>query len=195
MDDAPDAKIAVSRVKALTRAMLWGVPGCFLAAAAWLVYERLDFTAPVLANRLVEYCIALAALPLAAASVVCLVGGLRRLLLAVWPAPLGIFAGNNELVMRLGPMGTKRFGADRLEIRYPFELDDDEGGTFEAFLPEDQQVAAYLPRMRHPNARTPVHLLILAFAGETEREVVEKLRPAIDRWRASDRPAKKTEDE
>ena len=59
----------------------------------------------------------------------------------------------------------------------------DEGGGFEAFLPEEEQQMRLLPRILHPSAREPLNRVILRFVQPPEEEAVRSLRPLIDHWR------------
>ena len=77
------------------------------------------------------------------------------------------------------------YDAVRLDVRYPFELSADTvNGSFEAFLPQEEQIARFLPRLLHPDAREPLNQVILRFAGGREEEIAAAMRPAVEQWRA-----------
>ncbi len=178
------AVVPVSRGRALTRALIWAVPAAILGTATVLIYSGLNFVPSGVSNRLVDYSIAVIALPLPATALWTALTAVRWLLLTVWPAQVGIFASPAELVFRLGPFGTTSFDAARLDVRYPFELSgDEEAAVFEAFLPEEQQRETLLPRILHPNSKQPLNQVILRFSSGDEREASRLLRPVIDTWR------------
>jgi hypothetical protein len=166
--------------------MLWGVPSFLLGAATCVVFQGLDFAPTAISNRLVDVGIAFCALPLPLGAFFCAVRAVRWLLLAAWPASLGIFASEREMTFRLGPFGTKAFDARRLLIRYPSELPEDDHGGFERFLPVEEQFATLLPVITHPDSAEPLNLLILRVAGADEATLACHLRPAIARWRGEE---------
>jgi len=176
--------LRVSRVLALTRAVIWLVPAAILCVSVVSLYRGLHFVPSGISNRSVDYAVALIGLPFCAIALWTAWNAVRWLLLAAWPARLGIFASERQLILRLGPFGTRVFDAGRLDIRYPYECAGDDDGGFEAFLPEEQQQATLLPRIAHPDARAPLHRTILKFALGDEADVAVGLRPAIERWRA-----------
>ena len=174
-----------SRSRAATRALLWAACAFLLGFAALVVYRQLYFGPSVAGSILVTYSIAIAALPLPILAVVTAVAAFRWFAFALWPGRVGIFADERELSLRFGPFGSRSFDSARLDVRYPFELSGDfEDGGFEAFLPEEHQLASFLPRMTHPNAREGICPLILRFATGTEAEIAAALRPATQHWRA-----------
>ena len=184
MDDGVMAMVPVSRTKALTRAIVWSAPALLLGATAMVLFDQVDLRSSAVSNRLVDYCLALAALLPAIASLIFGVVALGRILLALWPATVAIVAEQDALWLRLGPLGTKRYDVARLDIQYPFEIEDeDDEGSFEAFLPEEQQIDTLMPRITHPDSSKPLNRVILTFAGGSEREVVAVLRSAFGRWR------------
>lgn len=184
MDDGVMAMVPVSRTKALTRAIVWSAPALLLGATAMVLFDQVDLRSSAVSNRLVDYCLALAALLPAIASLIFGVVALGRILLALWPATVAIVAEHDALWLRLGPLGTKRYDVARLDIQYPFEIEDeDDEGSFEAFLPEEQQIDTLMPRITHPDSSKPLNRVILTFAGGSEREVVAILRSAFGRWR------------
>ena len=186
--------LPISRSRAASRAIVWGVPASLLGVASFLVYTSLHFVPSGVSNRLVDYSVALISLPIPLVAVWSVFKGARWLLLSLWPAPVGVFADERILTLRLGPFGTTTYEAARMDIRYPFELSqDDEGGGFEAFLPEEEQRTRLLPRILYPGAREPLNRVILRFVQPSEEEAVRLLRPLIDRWR-SRRPTPSTPD-
>lgn len=184
--DAPYlAIVPVSRSRATTRAVVWLVPAAILGVGAISIYRGVHFVPSGISNRFVDYAIALIALPVPAGALWTAWNALRWLLLALWPARVGVFASDAELTMRLGPFGTAVFEVERLEVRYAYECsgeEDDEAG-FEAFIPEDEQHATLLPRITHPKAKAALNRVILRFAQGDEAETARRLRPAIERWR------------
>lgn len=177
--------VPASRANALSRALVWSVPTSVLGGSAFLIFRSLNFSATGVNNRLVDYMMAVGALPLAIGGLVAAFMGVRWLLLAFWPGRVGVFACGDKLALRLGPFGAQGYDAARIETRYPFEISsgDEDEGAYEAFLPEDEQRATLLPRMRHPLARTSIDRKILRFVAEGEKQLAEMLRPVIDSWR------------
>jgi hypothetical protein len=173
-----------ARARAVTRGTLWAAASLLLAIASFTIYRSLQFGSSVAGGRLVAIAIGVGALPLLILTVITAVQAIRWLGLAVWPGRAGVFATAASLTLRFGPFGTQRFEAAALDVKYPFELSGDfEDGGFEAFLPEEHQLASFLPRIAHPDAREPINRTILRYAAGTEAQIAAGLRPAIQRWR------------
>ncbi len=178
--------LPLSRGRAATRAVLLAVPALLSGAATFVVYSRLQFAPTAVSNRIVDYAVAVAALPLPMLAVLSAIRAVRHFLAVVWFSPLGIEANDDSLKLRLGPFGAVSYPAAELNIRYPFELSGDlEDGGFEQFLPKEEQMARLLPRITHPQARLPINRTILRFVTGDEAQVAAVIRPAIERWRAS----------
>jgi len=177
--------LPIARGRAATRALVCSVPAFLLGIATVLIYGRLNFVPTGVSNRLVDYSIAALSLPIPLISLWMTLKAVRWLLLALWPTRAAVVAEADTLTLRLGPFGTRTYDAQRLDVRYLFELsqDADEGG-FEAFLPEEQQRDKFLPRILHPAAREPLNRIILRFVKESEPDAARTLRPLIDRWRS-----------
>jgi hypothetical protein len=176
------AFVPVSRTRSLTRAVIYAFPALVLAATAQLVYSGVNLRVSALSTQFVQYSLLLCALVLAIISLTVGLLALRRALLAGWPGALGFYAYESELLVRLGPFGSKRYAVERLDIRYPYECTDDDA-TFEAMLPEEKQHQTLLPDMQHPEESTPLNVMVTQFAVGSEKEIVVQLRPAIERWR------------
>jgi len=178
------AVLLIARLRAASRALVWSVPAGLLGVTSFLIYTSLHFVPSGVSNRLVDYSVALISLPIPLTALWSVFKGGCWLLLSLWPAPVGVFADERTLTLRLGPFGTMGYDAARLDLRYPFELSqDDEGGGFEAFLPEEEQQMRLLPRILHPSAREPLNRVILRFVQRSEEEAVRSLRPLLDYWR------------
>ncbi len=174
----------VSRFRAGTRGLLHSVPALLLAAVSAAVYGRLDFAPIGISNRLVDWSIAVVALPCPVVAIVFGFHSVRWLLLLFWPSRVEIRADESTLTLRLGPFGTRAFDVQRLSVRYPFEFSDDsEDEGFESFLPEEEQLARFLPRITHPRATEPINRTILRFIAESESDAARIMRPVIERWR------------
>jgi len=174
--------LPVARSKALVRGMLLGVAAALLGMTAGMIYVRIDFAAPGVSGRIVPASLAVLMFPFVIATFAVGNRAGRWLLLAGWPGPIGVFASPAELELRLGPFGTRSFDAAGLRVRYPFELSDEEAaGTFEAFLPEEEQIASFLPQIRHE--KESVNRTILRFVGASEPDVASALRPVLEVWR------------
>lgn len=177
--------LPVSRVKALTRTVAWGAPTAVGALLCLGVYGRLSLAAFGVSGRLVEYSLVVCMIPMALAEGAFAFLTLRWLLLALWPGTLGIFGDDEGMLLRLGSFGTRRYESARLDIKYPFEQEQDtEGSSVEAFLPEEQQRATLLPSMVHPDATEPINHTILRFVSMMEPDAAAEIRPWVDRWQA-----------
>jgi hypothetical protein len=154
-----------------------------------VLYRPLNFGSSVIGERLVAVSIAGAGVPIAVGAMVTAVLAIRWALLAVWPRRLGIDATAEQLAMRLGPFGTRVHRAAELDVRYLFEMDEDEDDRFERLLPEEEQMRRLLPQIRHADARESLDRVILRFAALSEDEAARLLGPAIAAWRQRGRRA------
>ncbi len=177
--------IPASRSRASVRGLLCLVPALLLGAASALIYGGLRFDPSAGSGRIIAFSVAAAALPCPMAALIFGYRGLRWLLLAGWPDRVGVEAEEATLTLRLGPFGTRSFDASRLDVSYPFEQgDDSDDAGFEAHLPEDEQLARFLPRISHPESPEPLNRVILRHAVGSEAEIATALRPAVDCWRS-----------
>ncbi len=177
--------LPVGRGRALVKGTVWAAAALLLSVIAAAIYGRLHFQPTAVSNRLVDYGVAVLAFPLPLAALCSGWKAVWWLLLGLWPGTLGVVADRGAVAFRLGPFGTRRYDADRLEVRYPYELADGEAdATFESFLPRDQQLERLLPHMVHPASAEPLELVILRFAGCSEEEAAVALRPVIEQWRS-----------
>lgn len=87
----------------------------------------------------------------------------RWLLLAAWPASVGVWCEPRDLVLRFGPFGTHRFDVARVGL---LESDGDD----DAWIDDDELV---LRGIRHPG-----------FAGDLAEEVVRFCGPRPEMMRA-----------
>lgn len=174
-----------SRARAATRFVLWAAGAVVLGAATFVVYRHVSLGPGVVGSRLVEISIAVFAAPLPIFALLTAFKAIRWLLLVTWPGPVGIRTRPDSLILQFGPFGTTTLDAARLDIKYPFELSGDfESGGFEAFLPEEHQLANFIPQLSHPAATRNIRTLILSHGRGTESQIASALRPAIERWRA-----------
>lgn len=193
MNAESQVRIPVSRSKALVRAIVWFVPAALLTVAAVGIYRRLNFVPSGISNRLVDYAFAIASLPIPVGALWTAWKGMGWLLLSAWGSAVEIIATPTALAFHLGPFARRTFQIADLDVRYPFQLmDEDDGGGFESFLPEEQQRATLLPRIIHPTTRTPLQRTILQFAVGQEAELATQLRGMIERWQAG-RPLNSSE--
>jgi hypothetical protein len=177
--------LPAARGRAVVHGAWWAVLAALTGTCALFIYGSLDFRPSPVTNRLVECCIAVAALPILLVSMVAGLRTMQWLLLAVWPKPVGIRADAHALTLVLGPFRTRSFDAARLEVRYPFDLADGEDAGFESYLPEEQQLAQFVPRLRHPQTAEPLNRTLLRFAAGDEAVIARALRPIFQRWRAA----------
>lgn len=144
----------------------------------------MQFGPTATSNRIVDYAIAIAALPLPAVGVVCAIRAVRHFLAVVWCSRLGVYASEISLRLHFGPFGTVEYPAKELDIRYPFELSGDfEDGGFEQYLPEGEQIARLLPRITHPRVKVPINRTVLQFVSGDEASIASMMRPVIEQWR------------
>lgn len=176
-------RLKVSRLRALTRSLLWVAAAAIGFSVTWIIYSGLSFQASGADSRIVDMGIALAGLPVVVVTLILTWHGLRYFLLSIWLGSLHIEATACQLVLQLGPFGLRRFEVENLTIQYPFELDNPEEVGFEAFLPEAQQLATMLPKMTYPHYGEPVNRTILRFCAGMEAEAAGRLKLAIVVWR------------
>lgn len=182
-DSAAVTVLPVARGRAFTRGLIWTVPAVLIAGVIFVVARQLNFSPTGTLNRIVDYSIGLALIPFAMVGIAMAIKATSWLALAFWPVRLGVFLTEHGVRMRLGPLGVKSFDAARINVRYPFELiDEEDNGGFEAFLPEEEQIRRFLPRMDHPNSPRPLDRIILEYVSATEEDAARLLRPIIERW-------------
>src|SRR3989304_7964287 len=103
------AVLPIARLRAAGRALLWSVPAGLLGVTYFLIYTSLHFVPSGVSNRLVDYSVALISLPIPLTALWSAFKGARWLLLSLWPAPVGVFADERALTLRLGPFGTRSY--------------------------------------------------------------------------------------
>ena len=190
-------RLSVSRSRAFERALLTLPAGLFLVFLALQLFSGLRFTPTAVSNRITDYSLAAVLVPVGLLGVFLSFRGFRWLLLAIWPADLAIIAGADELVLRLGPLGTRRFDTARLTLKYPYELslsEDDEDALYESLLDDEVQIARFLPRMIHPLAPDRLDREILRWTRLNEQQCVAALRPFIEYVRPDVSPIKRKRD-
>ena len=191
MVDTSDDVIAVlslPRSSTLASATLWVLPAVGLGGVAAIVFGQLQFVPSGTSNRFVDYSIAILMIPFVLGAVAFAMRAAGLACMAIWPGSVGVYAGRETLTIRLGPFGTRRYDVRRLEVRYPYELPADDGDDqFEAFLPEERQLAELVPRMTHPEASELLDRTIRRMAGMADAEIARVLRPAMDFYRAAGR--------
>jgi hypothetical protein len=178
----PLAVIPVSRSRALVRGLVRLAPALLVGLVVRVVIEEVWLREAGLRSRLVDLLQVIVLIPLPALFILLTVSALRWLVLSAWPGPIGFFAFADRLEARLGTFGIRRYDLRRMRVRYFFELNEDEGGV-EAYLPEEEQMEQFLPRLHHPDAPRPIHELVLMFASLAEPDLARRLRPAVDTWR------------
>lgn len=162
------------------------VPGLFIVIVSYHVFGGLSFAGSAANNRITEYSISLLLLPLVLIGLVLSLRGALWLAFACWPAPLRITAGRDGLTLELGPVGRQHFPTDSLDVRYLFEIPTeaaDDGLTYEALLPPEQQMAELLPRIRAPGQPNPIEEQISYYTRCNEQQLADALRPFIEYMR------------
>jgi len=179
--------IPVARARALTHALIWLVPAFVVLTFSWTIVFGQATARPWDSLNIVNVAMLLVIVPIDVLALGFAAWGARWMLLALWPGRTGIAARPDELVLALGSFGTRRFPIDQLDVRYFFELED-EGGEegFEAFLPEEEQINSFLPRIKHRRSHEPIHRVIQRFVAGTEADVAQALRPMVATWRRED---------
>lgn len=179
--------VPIRRTRAVTRALVRLAPALVVVTFSGSILANLRFARSGGSSLIVDVAVALVLAPIVLCAVAVGVAGLRWLALACWPRPVGIYADATALTLALGPFGRRRYETDRLEIRYLFERgEDDEADTFEALLPQEQQIRSFLPTMRHPAAPEPLDRVVMRFVGGSEATLAQTLRPMLARWRGED---------
>ncbi len=183
---APLARVAVSRTKGLERAVLRMGSGLLLGVVAVMFVRGLNLRPSGASNRITEYSLVVVMIPLAIAGLTLTIKGLRWLLLAIWPGRLEIVADADGLTFYLGPMGTARYPADQLDVRYLFELPEEiaqQEGVYEAFLEPSEQIENHLPRIRMPGRGDALEEKIMHYASQPEKSLADTLRTFLERIR------------
>ena len=178
----PNIRIAVSRGRAVERALFRIMPAGLMLAMSVRTISSLNFASNPLTNRITEYCLTAVMLPLGLAGALLAFSGLRWLLTAFWPGRLCIVADADGIMFQLGPMGTDRYEVGGLMVRYPFELDREDGdeeAVYESLLDPSEQMATLLPRMEYAGEPNRLDRRILHFTRLNEREAAEILRPFV----------------
>lgn len=186
MRDEPGLRIFLpaSRLRGLSRALLAGMLSAIGVVVTVSVFPDLNLWASGATNRVVDWAIALIALPAPLISLFALWRAIRWLSLSLWPGPVGITATPEGIQTRLGLIESRTYDAKRLVIRYPFELAEElDEGSFEAYLPEEKQLETLMPRLTHPEARRPIQEILMQFGSGDEGDLARRLRPLIERWR------------
>ncbi len=184
-------EIPVSRSRAVERGLVRLGPGVFAVLIAVYIVMDLNFTPTGVSNRLTEYCLATAMVPVFLAGLALAVSGSRWILLGVWPGQLLIVATADAITLHLGPMGRFIYDTDALKVTYPFEETGDPGGdevpVYESLLHPAEQMATLLPRIVHTGTSERIEREIMRFTRLPESSLIETLRPFIDNVRrASD---------
>lgn len=186
--------VPIGRTRAITRALLRLAPALVVATISWSVLANVRLSGSGGSTPIIDVALALLVVPFGLGAIALGLSGLRWLALALWPRRAGVHADPVAVTLALGPFGTRRYQTDRLEVRYLFECsDDDEVDTFEALLPEEEQIRRFLPIMRHPDAREPLNRVVLRFAAGPESAVARTLRPMIALWRSEGAAAESDE--
>jgi len=174
------AVIPVSRARAVLPAALRLFGGAVVGVFVVTSYRGLHFVPSGASNRITDYALAVALLPVAVGGLYLLLTGLRWLLLVLWPGNLEIVGSSREILFALGPFGRHRFDAPRLRIRYPYECDPDEGEySVEAFEDPQLQERTRVPRIDHPDHPGRVDRLIERFAAPQRQALVDAMQPFI----------------
>ncbi|MCI0437131.1 MAG: hypothetical protein L0271_26365 [Gemmatimonadetes bacterium] len=183
----------VSRVNGLIRGSLIACGAVVLIAPAVLAWPALSFRATPTSSRLVDFSLAfVVVLPLLAGVYVAW-RAVRWIALAVWPGPLGVNADGEALTLALGPFGRWRLEWRRMDVTYSFEREDDpdeEPDPELLALDEEEEMAARLPRMLHPDVERTVNALLERFAVANEAALAQALRPFLRRARGEDAESK-----
>lgn len=185
-DNQTLARLAVSRSRALERAALRVGPGLFLMFMSLRHIIGLDFVPTGSSNRITEYSLAIVLLPIACGGLILVISGLRWLLLALWPARLEIIASAGGLTFCLGPLGTRHYETQRLDLNYLFEISIDqvdEDAIYESLLDPEVQMAEFLPRIRYPSESQRLDRRILYFTRMSEKQAAAALRPFTEHVR------------
>ena len=185
-ENLPAVHIPASRSLAIERAAMRLVPGLFMVIVSFRVFSGLSFAVSATNNRITEYSISVLLLPVLLIGLVLSLRGVLWLAFACWPAPLRITAGRDGLTLDLGPVGSRRYPADSLDVRYLFEIPTeatDDGMSYEALLPPEQQIRELLPQMRVSGQPDPIEEQIRYYTKFSEQQLADALRPFIEYMR------------
>ncbi|RJP32748.1 MAG: hypothetical protein C4547_13610 [Phycisphaerales bacterium] len=184
-ESLPSVFIPVSRVRAVARGLVWTVLGLGLARTVAYFVSDLRLVPSAVSNRIGDYAVLVAMVPLSVVSLVLLYRGLKWLALGMWPSRIGFVFTARGLSVRLGPFGSRVYAAGHVRVRYPFEMSDDEAArsSFEAFLPEEEQIATLVPQIVPPDGAA-IRLDLMRYSGRAESDLAARLSPILSAWRA-----------
>ena len=180
------AFLPISRSRALNRAVLRLIPSALMLLISLNVYSGLNFTPNAVSNRITDYSLLAIVTPLAIASVLIGLNGVRWLITACWFGSLGVVASRGGMTFRVGAMRSPHYPIEDLTIRYLFEMkmdDLDEDLIFEALQPPAKQLAEMLPRLTVTGEREPLNNRLLQLCPGSEQQLANILRPFVDHHR------------
>ncbi len=178
--------VPAARGRALARGCVELALGLALAMTVVYFVSDLRLVPSGVSNRIGDYAVLAAMVPVSVAALVLVCRGLKWAALCAWPTDVGFGFTRDKLIIRLGPFGSAQYPAGVVSVRYPFEMSADEaaGSSFEAFLPEDEQLATLVPLITPPDG-APVRLDLLRYTGRSETELAGALAPLLNGWRQS----------
>jgi hypothetical protein len=165
-------------------------PGAALLLLTFRLVGGLNFAPSAMTNRITEYATVAVMIPVGLVGILLSIVGLRWLVTACWPGRVAIVADATGITFRLGPMGTAHHRINDIDMRYPFENDDDEDDDLpdESLLSPEEQMAYLLPKMTCANQIEPLDRLIVRYAGATEHQLAAELKPFIEYARSNQPP-------
>lgn len=163
--------LPVDRGKALFRAGWIGGVGVVLLCGAWMLAANVRWPVMWVTERLTALTVAFLLLLILAVGAAVTWRGLKWLLLACWPRPIGIEIGTEALVLRLGPFGVHRYRWEEIQSS-PEAVGDDET----AFEADDEP---RLPALHHPQADGDLADVLVRFSGAPVGALREMLAPRL----------------
>ncbi|MGB0715446.1 MAG: hypothetical protein ACPGXK_06185 [Phycisphaerae bacterium] len=174
--------VPASRVFGFTQSLLWMAAATVLGGLTFLVYSNLTLGGSG-GDRLVQYSIAIIALPLPICTLMTLLHSLKWLSLGLWPRRVGIEFSSGQIAVELGLFRSTVVDIPRLSIRYPFDFDEARAAQMmEAQLPFEMQRSTLIPEMRHPDYKGRLKIDMLRFSKLEEPEFARLLEDHFLHW-------------
>ncbi len=157
--------------------------GGILLYLAVLGFLSLNFGASAISSRVVEFSWAFLALCAGITGLSLAYTGLRWLLYAVWPSPMGITVTDRHVQIALGPFGGHCLDLEEMTAIYRFEREDDEKLSTEDFMDPAEEMETCLPiiRSRRTSGRHPITLnrLLEKYIAGDPHEQLGQLKPLV----------------
>jgi hypothetical protein len=183
------ARLPADRGGLLRKATVRLLAAALLGVVAARLWAWLDFSPSAVGNRIVQVSLVVLVIPLVLAAAMVAMSGMRQFLAGAWPGFSGVEIRQDRIVLRRGALPSRSYAATDLDLRYLFEMDEDEhNGVFESYLPEDHQRATMLPPLRCAREPEPLRLVLLRWTAVDEPRAAAALAGGLEALRRRYRP-------